>query len=85
MARTRSPPGQSKAAAAAKKKDAEHDAENEQPPTAEEQQRIKDRLNIKNEEVEVKLRIPDSASFAAAYNSKFNSSAEMTKEVPAPP
>ena len=67
MARTRSPPGQSKAAAAAaaKKKDAEHDAENEQPPTAEEQQRIKDRLNIKNEEVEVKLRIPDSASFAA--------------------
>ena len=27
----------------------------------------------------------DSASFAAAYNSKFNSSAEMTKEVPGPP
>lgn len=47
------------------KKENDTNDNNEEPPTVEEQQRIKERLKIKNEEVEVKLRIPDSASFAA--------------------
>lgn len=62
MARTRSPATK---AGSNKKADAEHDDGDEQPATIEEQREIKERLGIKNEEVEVKLRIPDSASFAA--------------------
>ena len=61
MARTRSP-----AAKAADKGRADTKSDDdEQPPTAEEQAAMKSSLNIQNEEVEVKLRIPDSASFAA--------------------
>ena len=61
MARTRSPAAK---AVGKKKADAKSD-DDEQAPTAEEHAAMKSRLNILNEEVEGKLRIPDSASFAA--------------------
>ncbi len=61
MARTRSPDANT---AGKRKADAKR-GDDEQSPTAEEQAALKRRLDIQNEEVEVKLRIPDSASFAA--------------------